>query len=140
MKKRLWNSIKNGCVLFSVVTLITYTIGALISSSDKAYIPSLKSVYLYLFFSVVFAITCEIFRCDTIKLGLRIFLHYLSYAALCFLVIVLGGGFSESGFITLIIMFALTLIYAAVALIVFSVISRKRKVKNEEEEYTSVFK
>ena len=134
MKKGLWNSVKNGCVLFALITVITYTVGYIISTTDKAYIPSLKSIYLYLIFSVIFGIASEL------KIGVRILLHYVITAILCFLVIVAGGGMAESGFVTLITMFVFTIIYAAAALIIYAIYSAKNKTKNNEEEYKSMFR
>ena len=140
MKKGLWNSVKNGCVLFALITVITYTVGYIISTTDKAYIPSLKSIYLYLIFSVIFGIASELLRYNKLKIGVRILLHYVITAILCFLVIVAGGGMAESGFVTLITMFVFTIIYAAAALIIYAIYSAKNKTKNNEEEYKSMFR
>ncbi len=61
MNKGFVQTIKNGCVFFTIITVISYTFGIIISSADKAYIPSLKSIYIYLVFSLLF-VTYQVYH------------------------------------------------------------------------------
>ena len=41
---------KNGCVIFTIITLIIYGIGTLLSNADKAFIPTFQWILLFLYF------------------------------------------------------------------------------------------
>jgi len=139
MKNSFWNSIKNGCSVFTLITVISYTVGMIISNEEKAYIPSLKSIYIYLCFSILFAFACRLLTNKKMNMVLRLLIHFIISASLFFLVIVIGGGLSGSGFATIIFMFAFAVIYLVFALI-FALISKKKEKKaNSEKHYSSLF-
>lgn len=140
MNKGFVQTIKNGCVFFTIITVISYTFGIIISSADKAYIPSLKSIYIYLVFSLLFASANKLLYNKKINLILRLVIHFVICATLFFFVIVLGGGLSGSGFATIIMMFIFTVIYLIFACI-FGIIKSKKEAKDDStKEYSNVFK
>ncbi len=140
MKKSLWNTIKNGCSIFTLITVISYTIGMILSTNDKAYIPSLKSIYIYLAFSILFCFANRLLLNKKINVWVRLLIHCIITGILFFCVIVLGGGFSGSGFATLIIMSVYVASYLIFA-VIYSMISKKKEHKeNINKQYTSVFR
>ena len=139
MKNNFWNTIKNGCFIFTIITVVSYTIGMLISSADKAYIPSLKSIYIYLFFSILFSFACNLFKSKKISPLLKLIIHFVISGALFFCVIVLGGGLTGNGFVTIVLLSAFTILYLIFAIVYILIAKKKETKKNNEKQYNSVF-
>lgn len=139
MKNNFWNTIKNGCVIFTVITLISYTIGMIISTSDKAFIPSLKSIYVFLIFSILTACANRLLKNTKVNLAARLIVHFLACGLLFFMVAIVGGGFSKSGFATLIILAAFVVLYLIFAIIYAAIYKRKEKKENDQKRYSNVF-
>lgn len=140
MKNSFWNSIKNGCFIFTLITVISYTFGMIISTSERAFIPSLTTIYLFLALSICLAFANRILTNKKINIALRLIIHFFISGLLFFAVIVIGGGYSESGFATLIAMAAFVVIYAIFALFFGILSAKKEKRVNAKKEYHSVFK
>ncbi len=139
MKKYLIDPLKNGCVIFTVITVISYTFGMIISTGDKAFIPSLSSIYLYLGLSLILGFANKLLTNEKMNMALRLILHFLVCGILFFCVIVLGGGLAESGFATLIAMTTFTVLYAIIGSIYGVIRSKKERNRNSKKEYTGVF-
>ncbi len=139
MRKSFWNSIKNGCVIFAIITVISYTVGMLMSSENRAFIPSLKSIYIYLAFSILFSFVCNLLKSERINTALRLIIHFAISAALFFCVIVLGGGFAESGFATIVLMTAFVIVYIIFSVIYLVIAKKKERKANSNKQYSSVF-
>lgn len=140
MKHSFWNSIKNGCFIFTLITVISYTFGMIISTSERSFISSLTSIYLFLILSICLAFANRILTNKKMNVALRLIIHFFITGLLFFAVIVLGGGYSESGFATLIAMAVFAVIYLIFALIFGIISAKKEKKANAKKEYHSVFK
>ena len=136
MNKRslILDTIKSGCLIFTVITVISYIAGTLLSSANKAFIPTLKWILLFLAFSVVLAFANLLLGSKKASLGAKLGLHFLATAALYFVVVVLCGGFIASGAQTIIAMTLFLVLYGIFAAI-FAVASSTRK----KEKYDSMF-
>ena len=58
MKKKsnyISDIIKSGCLIFTIITVITYILGTVLSAENKAFIPTLKWILLFLLFSELLA-------------------------------------------------------------------------------------
>ena len=132
--------IKNGCVIFTVITVITYILGSVLSAENKAFIPTLKWVLLFLLFSVVLAGANLLLKNKKYSVAIKLALHFVATAILYFIVVVLCGGFITNGSQTLIAIVLFVLFYVIFA-IIFAVVSGTKKHKtNKHEKYESVFK
>lgn len=142
MKKRIQilDTIKNGCLIFTVITVISYITGTLLSSSNKAFIPTLKWILLFLAFSVILAFANLLLKSKKANLGARLGLHFLATAALYFVVVVLCGGFISSGAQTIIALTLFLILYGVFAAVYAVFSSLKKRKKNKKEEYESMFK
>lgn len=140
MKNKILDTIKNGCTIFSIITVISYTIGMILSTADKAYIPKLKTIYIYLFFSILFAFANNILSNKKINLTLKLTLHFLVSCALFFCIAIIGGGLTNSGFATIILMFTFIIAYILFAIIYLITNKKKETKKNNDENYSSLFK
>lgn len=141
MKKnnKIVSVIKNGCVIFTVITVLSYIAGTLLAAENKAFVPTLKWVLLFLAFSIVEAAANLLLNNKTRSLAFRLGTHFLATAILYFVIVVLCGGFIESGAQTLIAMAIFVIIYIVFALIYSIAATGKRKKKNKKEEYSSMF-
>lgn len=138
--KKILEVVKNGCLIFTIITVLTYVAGTLMSSENKAFIPTLKWILLFLAFSVVLAFANLLLKSKKYSKGLCLLFHFVASAVLYFVVVVLCGGFISNGSQTLIAMALFLLIYAVFAMI-FALTGNKKKIKkNKEENYSSMFK
>ncbi len=133
------NILKNGCVLFTIITLITYGVGAILSNAEKSFIPTLQWILLFFAFSILLSGAAQIMHLDKIALPVRYLLHFLTSAALYTIVVVLCGGFYKNG--TMLLLSILLFIAGYIVFAVFySIRNRKRSgTAKKKEEYKSVF-
>ena len=132
--------IKNGCVIFTVIIIISYTIGMIISTETKAYIPSLKSVYIFLLFSILFSFANNLLHSRKLNNFTKLFLHFVITGALYFSVFVLGGALSQNGFMTIVLMSFYAFFYIIFAIIYLVFIKRKESKNNDLKQYNSLYK
>lgn len=142
MKKQnsVWLTVKNGCVTFTVITVLSYIAGTLLSFENKAFIPTLKWILLFLVFSVLLAFANLLLKSETTSVGAKLSLHFLASAMLYFITVVLCGGFIESGAQTLIAMTFFVIIYLIFAVIFAISASGSKRKKNRTQKYDSMFK
>ena len=132
--------IKNGCVIFTIITVITYVLGSVLSAENKAFIPTLKWILLFLLFSVLLAAANLLLKNKNYSAPLRLGLHFIATTALYFVVVVLCGGFIANGSQTLVAMVLYVLAYMIFTIIFAITNGTKKKKKNKEEKYESMFK
>lgn len=129
-----------GCVIFTIVTLIVYSIGSIVSDSERSFIPSIKFIWLFFAFSVLLAAANEILSVKKISLGVRMLIHFAVCAALYFVCVVLCGGFISSGAQTLIAMTMFVIVYLICGIFIAIVLSRREKKSADNEKYQSQFR
>ncbi|MBQ4067105.1 MAG: DUF3021 family protein [Clostridia bacterium] len=133
------DTLKNGCVIFTVITVISYALGLLLSGKDNPFIPTLTWIILFLIFSLVLAFANIILKNPGYSLGIRLGLHFLATASLYFVVVVLCGGFIRNGAQTLIALVLFVILYGLFAILYAILSSGKKKKKNKKEKYDSMF-
>lgn len=138
--KKIMDTVKNGCLMFTVITVLSYVAGTLMSSENKAFIPTLKWILLFLAFSIVLAFANLLLKSKKYSRGLCLLFHFAASAVLYFIVVVLCGGFIANGSQTLIAMALFLLIYGVFAIIFALTGSSKKIKKNKTENYSSMFK
>lgn len=138
--KALKSIISQGCVIFSIITLIIYSAGAIISNADRSFIPDIKFIWLFFAFSLLLAATNKILYIKKIKLIPRLLIHFAVCLALYFVSVVLCGGFAKSGAQTLIALSFFVIIYIIFAIAAAIIIGRSERKKADKEEYVSQFK
>lgn len=138
-KNSILDTIKSGCLIFTVITVLSYIAGTALSSENKAFIPTLKWILLFLLFSLVLAFANLLLRMPKAHLAARLGFHFLATAALYFVVIVLCGGFITSGAQTIIAMLLFCILYGIFAVIYAVTSATKRSKENKEEKYDSMF-
>lgn len=140
MKNKFFDTIKNGCSIFTIITLVSYTIGMILSTAEKTYIPKLKTIYLYLLVSILLAFTNRILYNKKTNIALRLFIHFLISCILFFCIAAIGGGLSNSGFATIIMMFLFVVVYMVFALIFLAINKNNANKINSEQKYSTLFK
>lgn len=133
------NILKNGCVFFTVITLFTYCIGAILSNAERSFIPTLQWILLFFVFSLLLSGAAQIMHLDKIAVSVRYLLHFLTSAALYTVVVVLCGGFYKNG--TMLLLSILLFIVGYIIFVVlYSIQNRKHSGKaKKKEDYKSVF-
>ncbi len=137
MKRSVWQTIKNSCVIFTVITLLFYTLGLTIS---KDMIPTIGNIVAFLGFSLGLAFINEIFFIKKLSMVVKLILHYFATGTLVLLLFAIAGAIDASGPMTIIIMFAYSVLYwigGIIALIINKSVSSK---KNDNEKYESMLK
>ncbi len=131
--------IRNGCVIFTVMTLASYSAGALISNGKQSFIPSLKWIWLFFVFSSILAAAGEVFRCRRLALWLRLLIHLGASLSAYTVVVILCGGFYKNGSQILISLAAFILAYGIFALFQGVRLRSKEKKLSDSSAYTSKF-
>ncbi len=133
------NIFKNGCVLFTIITLFTYCIGAILSNAEKSFIPTLQWILLFFAFSLLLSGAAQIMHVDKIAMPVRYLLHFLTSAAFYTVVVVLCGGFYKNGTM-LLLSILLFIIGYIIFVVLYSIRNRKRSgITKKKNEYKSVF-
>lgn len=134
--KKFTDILKNGCCIFTGVTLLFYSVGGIISGADRAYIPSLKTVWLFFAFSLLLSFANELLRLERLNAALRLAVHFVSCLALYFITVIVCGGYIKNGSQTLVALFLFLIVYIAFAVIYLLLSGRKKKPK---KKYKSQF-
>lgn len=136
MKRNIWQTFKNACVIFSAIILAFYFIG-------RIFLPNMSitptATIVFFAFSIALAFVNEIFFIERLPLIVKCILHFFAALALTIVCFALSGKFAENGPAILILSFAFAVIYwigASIALIVSGV---KNKNKNKEQKYEKMF-
>lgn len=130
---------KNGCVIFTIITLVIYGIGAVLSDKDKAFIPTFQWILLFFLFSQLLSAVQQILRWDKISLFLRIFLHFSAAALLYVVAVILCGGLYKNG-VTLLLSIILFIVGYVVFAVVYTARMRRRKnIIKGKEPYKAKF-
>ena len=137
----LIGTVKNGCVTFTVITLITYSVGAMLSTADKAFIPTLQWVWLFLVFSMLFSGANQLLRQDRFSLAVRILLHAIATTALFVVAVLICGGIYKNTAVALITTLIYLLLYCVFAgcYVLFSRRRVRKSADGNRKKYTSVF-
>ncbi len=130
---------KNGCVIFTIITLIIYGIGTLLSNADKAFIPTFQWILLFFVFSLFFSCTNQILRLDRFSFSLRILLHFLTAATLYVIAVILCGGLYKNGVVLLLSILLFIAGYILFAVLYSFRMRRTKGTSNEKDTYKPVF-
>lgn len=131
--------ILNGCAIYTVLTLLLYTGGMLVSGIEREWIPTIGMMYMVLVFSLLFS--AANFTVTRTKLSpiLKLIIHFSVTTAIFYVTFLLWGGFTDSRSLVLTILLCYTLVYVIFALIFFTARSIKASAKNSKTEYDSQF-
>ena len=136
MKRNIWQTFKNACVIFSAIILSFYFIGRILFP-NLSITPTATIVFFVL--SIALAFVNELFFIERFPLIVKCILHFFATLALIIISFAVSGKFAEFGPAILIISFAFSVLYwigAAIALIVNGARSKK---KNKEQKYEKMF-
>ena len=130
----------SACVYYTVTTFLLIFLFWLISNDiTRAMHP--VALMLILPFSVVFAAANKLFATKTIARWKRVLSHYAITMSGVFLFLFLPNmseGQSAGG--AFLLLFVLTLIYAAIMAPILRVEARVKRITRDEQEYVSVYK
>lgn len=133
------NILKNGCVIFTVITLLIYAVGTILSNSEKSFIPTFYWILLFFIFSMLLSGVTQIMHIKKIKLPIRFLLHFLAAAVLYIVSVVLCGGFYKNGTMLLLSLLLFIIGYVLFAILYSIGIRRQSRNVEKKEAYKSVF-
>lgn len=136
MKRNLWQTFKNACVIFTAIIFFFYLIG-LIFFPDM--IPSLSTIGVFFIFSLALAFVNEIFFVKKFSFIVKCLLHFFATLALILLSLAISGKFASSGFAILILSFVFAILYWIGASIAIIINGATKKKKNTEQKYDRMF-
>jgi hypothetical protein len=136
----LINTLKNACVMFTIVILALYSAGKAFSTDELKWIPTFTMVWMVLVFSLSVNLAGLLLRLERFNLVIRIILHYATVAVVFYFVFLLWGGFGSEGNLVIGLMFVYTVVYAVAAAVIL--VMKKPWKKNEQKasEYKSMLK
>ncbi|MDD6094811.1 MAG: DUF3021 family protein [Clostridia bacterium] len=134
--KTITDIIKNGCCIFTMITLLFYSVGGIISGSEQEFIPSLKFIWLFFVFSLLLAAANIILKSKKINTAAKLAIHFAASAAVYFVTVVVCGGYINNGAQTVIALSLFLVLYLIFA-VVYLIATRKRC---EPKKYEKMFK
>lgn len=132
----LWRILSHACAYYTVASLTLYTAGMLVSGIEHEWIPTMKMMYLLLAFSILFSAVNDLVQHTKLPTVLKVLIHYAATTLIFYVMFILWGGYSATPSSVLVILLAYTLLYAAVALILFTV----RTVLGVKKSNTTAYK
>lgn len=138
--RKILDVIKNGCVIFTIITVLAYIAGVLFSKEETLFVPKFGQIIIFLIFSIFLAAANLLLKSPKCHVALKLTLHFFATLAIYFVAVVIGGGYIKSGAQTLITLSLFSVLYLIFAIIYAISSSAKNKKKNKKEEYESVFK
>ena len=128
--------IKNGCCIFTVITLLFYSVGGIISGTEQEFIPSLKYIWLFFVFSILLAAANIILKSTKINTAAKLAIHFAASAAVYFVTVVVCGGYIKNGAQTVIALSLFLVLYLIFA-VIYLIATHK---KPEPKKYEKMFK
>ena len=116
--------ILNGCL---INTVCVFAVAALANLFPKeGFAPSFTTVAMILLFSMLISAAGLLLSLKRMNLAMRVFIHYITVAALFYLIFIVWGGFAARAIVTLFAMLLFTAIYAA-AMLLYAVFKKRDK-------------
>lgn len=137
MKRNLWQTIKNSCVIFTLIILLFYVLGVALFPKM---IPSLTTIGVFFLFSIALAFINEIFFAPKLSLVVKCVIHFFATLALILISFAVTGKFAQSGAVIIILSFIYAIMYWIGAAIALIVNGKGKKKKNTEKKYEKMFK
>lgn len=128
------NIIKNGCVIFAVITLLFYSIGGIVSGAEQEFIPKLAHIWMFFAFSVLLAFANEILKSEKFGIAARLGIHFISTAAIYFVTVVLCGGYIKNGAQTVVALTLFAVLYFIFAILYLIFTPKKKKAQKKYEK------
>ncbi len=131
--------VSQGCLLYTVLTLVLYTVGMVVSDIDRAWIPTIGMIYMVFFFSLLLS-AANVLVLNTGLPGIvKLILHYAATTLVFYVIFILWSGFSKRGSSVLTILLLYTFLYGICALIFCGVRYIKGSRDNKKAGYESQF-
>lgn len=131
--------LSDGCIFYTVITLVLYTGGMLFSTVEREWIPTLGMMFTVLLFSVLFSAANYVVIHTKLTAVLKLLLHFAVTTVIFYVLFILWGGFAARGSAVLVILLTYTLVYAIAALVFFAVRRVRASVKNTDAKYENLF-
>ncbi len=139
LTRALKKILSDGCVFYTIITLLLYTGGMLASDREREWIPTLGMMFTVLLFSVLFASVNYTVSNTKLSSVLKYLLHYAATTVIFYVLFILWGGFSKSASTVLVILIAYTLAYGIISLCLFVIRYLRGGAKNKKSAYESQF-
>ena len=124
---------------FTIITLVLYIAGSLMSKGDQNMIPTLRTILLVLCFSFVIDIANMLLTAKKLHLSLRIASHYVLLTASFLLLFFNAADFDPSRGLVIVAGVAFTLVYAIICAVTFAVRGAVKKSKTDASEYRPIY-
>ena len=128
--------ILNGCFINTVIVLLICVLANIYLRVGLA--PNLRTIIMVFIFSMLTSAAGLILSVKKLSLAVKIIIHYLSVAALFYLIFFVWGGFADKSSLSFFAMVLFTVIYSMIMAIYLAVCKISRK-KSENTEYESQF-
>ena len=136
MKSRLKSVFMTSTLYYTLISLVMYSLGALLSNGQM--IPKLSVMYLILLFSVVISLANQIFRTKISVFG-KYACHFLAVGVVYYVLFISISGNSTVGTKALVGIGLYVFLYILVAFICFLVRAICARRKDEKIPYQSQF-
>jgi len=139
-KKNVFSGIlSRTCCIFTPVIVFLYTLGALVSNSEKAFIPTLSTVYTILVISIAVSITSLLYQNPKMSFAAAHTINFFLFGIFYYFVVVVMRNNASDGGYTLVAMVLYVIIFAIITFCLIGAKSRRAKKINDIQKYESKF-
>lgn len=131
--------IARACCIFTPVTLLLYSIGALLGNSEKSFIPTVSTVYIIFIIALAASLSMLLYKNPKMSFAAAHTLNFFLFAFFYYFIVVVMRKSASDGGYTIVAMVLYVLVYLLVTLCVLGVKGVKKKKINDMKDYESKF-
>ena len=127
------------CCIFTPVILLLYSLGALVSNSEKSFIPTLSTVYIIFVISLAVSISSLLYGNPKLSFAAAHAINFFLFGIFYYFVVVVMRNNASDGGYTLVAMVLYIIIFATATFCIVGARASKTKKINEITNYESKF-
>lgn len=134
--------LRSGCVIFTIISLLFFSLGAILAARDIAANSDInvRSLWMFFLFSVLLAAANKILSAEKLALPLRMLIHFAASLAIYFVTVILFGDYISNSSQVLVALVLFLAVYLVCAVFIVINMRRKKRRAGEKNGYVSQFK
>lgn len=127
------------CCIFTPVIILMYSIGAIVSSNDKAFIPTLSTVLIIFAISFVVSLSVLLYKSPKLSFAAAHFINFIILGVFYYFVVVVMRNNTSSGGYTLVAMIVYIILFIFTTFCIIGTRTINKKKINDVKSYNSKF-
>ncbi len=137
--KYILSILTRACCIFTPIIILLYSAGAIVSNSEKSFIPTFSTVIIIFAISLVVSLSVLLYKNPKLSFAASHFINFIILGIFYYFVVVVMRNNISSGGYTLVAMLVYVIIFVLVTFCILGTRSIGRKKINDVKKYTSKF-